>query len=332
MSSNFKIVTSKTPLRITFSGGGTDLPEYFKNYRKGAVLSSTINKYIYVTVAENFYKDEIRVSYSTTEHALKSIEQIQHPTVREALSMLDIKSGIQIVSITEIPSGGTGLGSSSAFLVGLLNALHTWIGEAVSPKQLAEEAVKIERDILHEPGGWQDQYIAAYGGINLFEFYSDGNVNVKKQLLHGEELRELQNRLLMFYTGKERKSSTIPNEQILDISKNIETYNKMGDLAVDSFNAISQRNWSKLGDLLKENWYLKKQLNNKISNSQIDLWYNKGIKAGAMGGKIMGAGGGGFLLFICNSDERSNIVSELKELQVEDVKLEPFGSRIVYLE
>jgi D-glycero-alpha-D-manno-heptose-7-phosphate kinase len=171
--------------------------------------------------------------------------------------MLDIKSGIQIVSITEIPSGGTGLGSSSSFLVGLLNALHTWMGEAVSPKQLAEEAVKIERDILHEPGGWQDQYIAAYGGINLFEFYSDGNVNVKKQLLHGEELRELQNRLEMFYTGKERKSSIIHNEQILDISKNIETYNKMGELAIDSCNAVSQRNWNKLGDLLNENWHLK---------------------------------------------------------------------------
>ena len=332
MSSNFKIVTSKTPLRITFSGGGTDLPEYFKTYHQGAVLSSTINKYIYVTVAENFYKDEIRVSYSKTENALKSIEQIQHPTVREALRMLDIKSGIQIVSITEIPSGGTGLGSSSSFLVGLLNALHTWIGEAVSPKQLAEEAVKIERNILHEPGGWQDQYIAAYGGINLFEFFSDGNVNVKKQLLHGEEMKELQNRLVMFYTGKERKSSIIHNEQILDISKNIETYNKMGDLAVDSFNAVAQRNWNKLGDLLNENWNLKKQLNNKISNSQIDLWYNKGIKAGAMGGKIMGAGGGGFLLFICNSDDRPKIISELKELQVEDVNLEPFGSRIAYLE
>ena len=205
MSNNFKIVTSKTPLRITFSGGGTDLPEYFKNYHQGAVLSSTINKYIYVTVAENFYKDEIRISYSKTENALKSIEQIQHPTVREALRMLDIKSGIQIVSITEIPSGGTGLGSSSSFLVGLLNALHTWIGEVVSPKQLAEEAVKIERDILHEPGGWQDQYIAAYGGINLFEFFIDGNVNVKKQLFRNEELKDLQNRLVMFYTGTERK-------------------------------------------------------------------------------------------------------------------------------
>ena len=332
MSGNFKIVTSKTPLRITFSGGGTDLPEYFKTYHQGAVLSSTINKYIYVTVAENFYKDEIRVSYSKTENALKSIEQIQHPTVREALRMLDIKSGIQIVSITEIPSGGTGLGSSSSFLVGLLNALHTWIGEAVSPKQLAEEAVKIERDILHEPGGWQDQYIAAYGGINLFEFFSDGNVNVKRQLLHGEEMKESQNRLVMFYTGKERKSSIIHNEQILDISKNIETYNKMGDLAVDSFNAVAQRNWNKLGDLLNENWNLKKQLNNKISNSQIDLWYNKGIKAGAIGGKIMGAGGGGFLLFLCNFDDRPKIISELKELQVEDVNLEPFGSRIAYLE
>ena len=332
MSNNFRIVTSKTPLRITFSGGGTDLPEYFKNYHQGAVLSSTINKYIYVTVAENFYKDEIRISYSKTENALKSIDQIQHPTVREALKMLSIKSGIQIVSITEIPSGGTGLGSSSAFLVGLLNALHTWLGEVVSPKQLAEEAVKIERDTLHEPGGWQDQYIAAYGGINLFEFFSDGNVSVKKQLLHNDEIKELQNRLVMFYTGTERKSSTIHNEQILDISKNVNIYKKMGELAIDSNNAVIQRDWNKLGNLLNENWKLKKQLNNKISNSQIDLWYNRGIKAGALGGKIMGAGGGGFLLFVCNPDNKNVIISELKELQVEEVNLEPFGSRIVYLE
>ncbi|MEM1755637.1 MAG: kinase, partial [Thermoplasmata archaeon] len=176
MSDDFRVITTRTPLRITFTGGGTDIPAYYRKYGPGAVVSATINKYIYVTVAKNFYRDEIRVSYSKTENAIKNVDDIQHPTVRESLKLLDIKSGIQIISITEIPSRGTGLGSSSSFLVGLLNALHAWRGEAVSPKQIAEEAVKIEREILKEPGGKQDQYMAAFGGINLMEFFPDENV------------------------------------------------------------------------------------------------------------------------------------------------------------
>ncbi|MEM2705885.1 MAG: kinase, partial [Thermoplasmata archaeon] len=191
MSNDFRLIITKTPLRITFTGGGTDIPAYYRKYGPGAVVSATINKYIYVTVAKNFYRDEIRVSYSKTENAIKNVDDIQHPTVRESLKLLDIKSGIQIISITEIPSRGTGLGSSSSFLVGLLNALHAWRGEAVPPKQIAEEAVKIEREILKEPGGKQDQYMAAFGGINLMEFFPDENVSVKPTLLKAEDRKML---------------------------------------------------------------------------------------------------------------------------------------------
>src|SRR5208283_5097252 len=174
-----RIVLSKTPLRITFAGGGTDIPSYYGKHGPGAVVSASINHYIYVSVGVNFYPDEIRVSYSKTENALKSINQIKHPTVREAMRLLGVKSGIQLVSITEIPSRGTGLGSSSSFLVGALNTLHARRGERVSARQLAEEAVLIERRILKEPGGMQDQYIAAYGGIKYMEFDRHGKVSMR---------------------------------------------------------------------------------------------------------------------------------------------------------
>ncbi|MEM3333463.1 MAG: kinase, partial [Thermoplasmata archaeon] len=228
MSDNFRVITTRTPLRITFAGGGTDIPAYYRKYGPGAVVSATINKYIYVTVAKNFYRDEIRVSYSKTENAIKNIDDIQHPTVRESLKLLDIKSGIQIISITEIPSRGTGLGSSSSFLVGLLNALHAWKGEAVPPKQIAEEAVKIEREILKEPGGKQDQYMAAFGGINLMEFFPDENVSIRKIDTNLDLLNE---NLMMFFTGIERDGTSIHSVQRTLVDKNLEKYNSARDLA-----------------------------------------------------------------------------------------------------
>ena len=200
-SGDLRIVTTKTPLRITFTGGGTDLPQYYKNYGPGVVVSAAIDRYIYISVSRNFRKDEIRVSYSTTENGLKSVNEIQHPTVREAMKLLDIGTGIQIVSITEVPSGGTGLGSSSSFLVGLLNALHTWNEETVSPRQLAEEAVKIERNILGESGGKQDQYIAAFGGIQYMQFERNENVTLKRINIKGEKLSELNDQFITILKG-----------------------------------------------------------------------------------------------------------------------------------
>ncbi|MEM3301688.1 MAG: kinase, partial [Thermoplasmata archaeon] len=321
-----------TPLRITFTGGGTDIPAYYRKYGPGAVVSATINKYIYVTVAKNFYRDEIRVSYSKTENAIKNVDDIQHPTVRESLKLLDIKSGIQIISITEIPSRGTGLGSSSSFLVGLLNALHAWRGEAVSPKQIAEEAVKIEREILKEPGGKQDQYMAAFGGINLMEFFPDENVSVKPTLLKAEDRKMLNDHLIMLYTGIERDSTKIHNEQMNTVDDRVENYRKMVEIAYKTYNLFSRGKWEDLGYLLHENWMMKKELSNGITNEKIDEWYKRAIDAGAIGGKLMGAGGGGFLLFFISPEKRENLKNALRELPEEQFKFEPFGSRILYLE
>ena len=329
--SDFRIVTTRTPIRITFTGGGTDFPQFFKKSGLGAVVSATINKYIYVTVARNFYSDEYRISYSKTENAIKSIDEIQHPTVREALRLLDIKGGIQIISITEIPSRGTGLGSSSSFLVGLLLALHTWLGEYVTPKQLAEEAYHIEREILKEPGGMQDQYMAAYGGINLMEF-SPEDVKVNRLPINQTFKKELESNLIMFYTGRERSSSSIHVKQTNEVDDHFETYKKMTKIALDTAKSITDYDLNELGRLLKENWELKKTLSDGISDGEIDQIYETGLRAGALGGKLMGAGGGGFMLFLIPKVKRQKLIDALSSYRVEPFSFEPFGARIIYTE
>lgn len=331
-SSDLRIVTTKTPLRITFTGGGTDLPQYYRNYGPGAVVSAAIDKYIYISISRNFRKNEIRVSYSKTENGLKSVDEIQHPTVREALRLLGIGTGIQIVSITEVPSGGTGLGSSSSFLVGLLNALHTWLGETVSPRQLAEEAVKIERNILGEPGGKQDQYIAAYGGIQYMQFERNEDVLLKRINIKGEMLSELNEQLLMFYTGVERKSVDIHREQSLGIDINRNSYDRMKEIALETKKSLEDHDFNKLGMLMDENWNIKKRLSNRISQDIIDQWYSKAINAGATGGKLIGAGGGGFLLFLTPIERQNLVMEALHDLERHRIQIENLGSRIVYLE
>ncbi len=325
------LVTTKTPLRITFTGGGTDLPEYYTKHGPGAVVSATINSYIYISVSKHFYPDELRISYSVTENAIKNINDIKHPTVREALRLLNIERGIQIVSITEIPSKGTGLGSSSSFLVGLLNALHAWKGEFASPKQLAEEAVYIEREVLKEKGGKQDQYMAAYGGINLMEFMKSEEVSVKPIPISTKLRKELESNLIMFYTGKERSSSEIHEKQVLGIEKNIEKYDRMREIAYETADSITKGDWSLLGKLFHENWLLKKQLSGGITNDVIDNYYSKAINAGASGGKLIGAGGSGFLLFNVTPEKRKAVTSAIN-LQEHTFEIETQGSRVIYVE
>ena len=331
-SGDLRIVTTKTPLRITFTGGGTDLPQYYRNYGPGAVVSAAIDRYIYISVSRNFRKDEIRVSYSKTENGLKSVNEIQHPTVREAMKLLDISTGIQIVSITEVPSGGTGLGSSSSFLVGLLNALHTWIGETVSPRQLAEEAVKIERNILGEPGGKQDQYIAAFGGVQYMEFERNENVTLKRINIKGEKLSELNDQFMMFYTGVERKSVDIHKDQSNGIDINRSGYDRMRDIAIDTKESLENYDFNMLGKLMDENWNIKKSLSKKISQDLIDNWYLQAINAGAIGGKLIGAGGGGFLLFLTPLERQNYVMDALNVLERHRVNIENLGSRVVFLE
>ncbi|MDP8012284.1 MAG: kinase [Thermoplasmata archaeon] len=325
----YKLITTRTPLRITFTGGGTDIPAYYRRYGPGAVVSATINKYIYVTVAKNFYKDEIRVSYSKTENAIKDVEDIEHPTVREALKLLNIKSGIQIVSITEIPSRGTGLGSSSSFLVGLLNALHAWKGEAASAKQLAEEAIKIEREILKEPGGKQDQYMAAYGGIQLMEFFPDESVNLKKFNIE-KCSNNLDQKFVLLYTGIERDGTKIHSVQRNYVDEKVLDYNKARDFAYELFSLLEKCDFGNLAKIMHENWMLKKNFSPGITNDSIENIYEIAKKSGSLGGKLQGAGGGGF--FLLYTDNKEKLKENLSNFIVLDFKFDLSGSKITYYE
>ncbi len=323
------MIMSRTPLRITFVGGGTDIPSYYRGYGPGAVVSASINKYIYVAVNKKF-DSKIRVSYSVTE-MVDSVDEIKHPTVREAMKLLDIDGGVEIVSISDIPSKGTGLGSSSTFLVGLLNALHAYKGEHASSLQLAEEAVKIEREILGEPGGKQDQYMAAYGGIQFMEFHQDERVSVKPVIMSEEIRSSLQSNLLLLYTGRERSSTDIHRVQASSVADKLESYHQMKGMAFEMFDAMSNGSSNEIGRLLHRNWEQKRQLANGITDSNIDRWYETAISKGAVGGKMIGAGGGGFLLLYASPERHQEIADALPELKPEPFGIEYDGSRIIFV-
>ncbi len=324
-----RMIMTRTPLRITFTGGGTDIGAYYRLNGPGAVVNAAINKYIYIIVNKKF-DNEIRVSYSKTE-IVPHVEDIQHPSIREALRLLGIDGGIEIVSISDIPSGGTGLGSSSSFLVGLLNALHAWNGELVPPRQLAEEAVHIARDVLKEPGGKQDEYIAAYGGLQFMEFNKDESVAVRPVVMTEEARTSLRSHLQMLYTGKQRNSGVILKKQSDSAKPNLKSYDAMRDLAYRLYENLTKGNWQDTGRLLHENWMLKKKLEGSISDKTIDGWYDRARKAGALGGKIIGAGGGGFLLLFTPPSKQEAVRKALPGLTVQEFELEPQGSSIVYV-
>jgi len=328
MRGSSRMIMSRTPLRISFLGGGTDIKEYY-SLQGGAVVSAAIDRYIHIIVNKKF-DDRIRVSYSKTE-IVSSTDELNHPLIRESLKLLDIRKGIEIVSISDIPSEGTGLGSSSSFTVGLLNALHAWLGEHVSAKQLAEEACKIEREIVNDPGGKQDQYIAAFGGIRLFEFRPDGQVHVKYVLMPDGGKRLLDDNLMLFYTGITRSSSSILTRQIGGINGKLEYYNSMREMAYECASLLEKSDISAVGELLDRSWQIKKSLGNGITNEHIDEIYQKAKRAGAYGGKITGAGGGGFLLLLSPPDNRAMIEHELAPLKKERVSIDMLGSRIVYV-
>ncbi|MEM3416111.1 MAG: hypothetical protein QW719_02095 [Candidatus Micrarchaeaceae archaeon] len=294
------------------------------------MVNAAINKYIYIILNKPFDK-KIRVGYSKTE-IVDSIDQVQHPTAREALRLLEIDDGIEIVSLSDIPAriAGNGLGSSSSFIVGLLNALHAWKGELVSKEELAREAVKIEREILKEPGGKQDQYIAAYGGINMFEFGRDGTVITSPVIMQEAHRQEFRRHLLMLFTGSEHVSTAIHKEQVSLIEDKIASYDKMRDYAYTLYKNLASGDWAQTGKLLHENWLLKKTLSSGITNDKIDSLYEEGIRNGAEGGKIIGAGGGGFLLFFAKPELHSRIQNALG-LEKVDFDFDYLGSRIIYV-
>lgn len=281
---------------MSYVGGGSDLPSFYRE-DMGAVLSTSIDKYIYVAVNKKF-DEKIRVSYSKTEEVDKASE-IQHPLVREALQMLSIQGGIEITSMADIPSRGSGLGSSSSFTVALLNALYAFKSQYVSKETLAKQSCEIEIERCGEPIGKQDQYAAAYGGLNLIRFHPDDSVSVDPVICAPAIIKKIDESTLVFFTGRTRSASAVLKNQsdVMKLGQRRILMRRMVELAFELKKELESGSVENFGSILDENWQLKSQLANGISDSQIDGWYRKGIQAGATGGKLLGAGNGGFIMF-----------------------------------
>jgi D-glycero-alpha-D-manno-heptose-7-phosphate kinase len=326
------MIITRTPFRITLGGGGTDLPSYYKKYG-GFLISAAINKYMYVTVNKRF-GESIRVSYSKTE-IVNKISEIDHPIVKEALNLLDIKSGIEITSIADLPSG-SGLGSSGSFAVGLLNALHAYKREYLSPKALAEEAFYIEAEILGEPVGKQDHYIAAYGGIIGMCIDNNGEVTVDTQVLSEDTVDQFENNTLFFYTGFQRKASEILSRQNESVkaaeSAIVNSMHQIKEIGKQCIIELKKGDVDWFGKSLDLHWHIKKQISPKMTDNEIDKWYRLAIQNGALGGKIIGAGGGGFFIFYCNNiSDKSRLRKVMAKQGLKEVrlKMDHEGSKIL---
>ncbi|MEP4533397.1 MAG: hypothetical protein ABJ004_09930 [Cyclobacteriaceae bacterium] len=323
------MIITKTPFRISFVGGGSDLPDFYREH-PGAVLSTTINKYMYISSHQYFENDKIRMKYSKTE-TVGNVEEITHPIFKEALKQFDIQGGVELSSIADVPAG-TGMGSSSSFTVGLLHNLYAIKGKHVSKEVLAQEACDIEINRLKEPIGKQDQYAAAYGGLNIFRFNSDETVGVEKLYLKNEISASLNENLIMFYTGSQRKANEILTEQKSNTkaADKKATLIEMTQLVDELKSTLISEKLSDFGKLLHHNWLLKKQLASKISNGTINDAYDLALKNGALGGKLLGAGGGGFLLFYCEKENQPQLIEAMKPLRKIDFNLEHEGSKVIY--
>lgn len=325
------MIISRTPLRMSFVGGGSDLPAFYRRFG-GAVVSTAIDKYVYVTVNPKF-DHRIRISYSRTEE-VETVAKIRHPLVREGMRLLGVDGGIEITSIADIPSRGTGLGSSSSFTVGLLHALHAYAGRYAAAEQLAREACHIEIDLCGEPIGRQDQYAAAYGGLNFMQFHPDDSVSVDPIVCKRETLRNLQENIISFYTGITRKAAgVLKSQQTAMASQRSKqrVMKRMVQLAHDLRAELQKNNLAAFGELLHENWELKRSLTGGISSEQIDRWYALARKEGALGGKLLGAGSGGFLMFYAPRDRHEAISRALGKLRRVDLGFEPEGSKIIFV-
>jgi D-glycero-alpha-D-manno-heptose-7-phosphate kinase len=321
------MIIVQTPLRISFFGGGTDFPSYF-HQKGGAVISSAIDKYIFVTIKRRF-DQKLRVGYTRTE-MVDSIDQIQHELIREALRLTGIRQGVEITTMGDIPASGSGLGSSSTVAVGSLHSMYTYLGEIIPAERLAREACDIEINILGKPIGIQDQYIAAYGGLRFLEFLPDGEVKNEKISIDQVTRRRLNESLLLFFTGITRNSDTILGEQKRNIKDRMEILDELKGMAYKVKDELKNGNIDVIGELLHESWMLKKQLASQISNHTLDAIYSAARNAGALGGKITGAGGGGFLLLYCPFEKREEVRSALNNLQELPFQLEPEGTKVIF--
>jgi D-glycero-alpha-D-manno-heptose-7-phosphate kinase len=326
------MIITRTPFRVTLGGGGTDLPSFYREHG-GFIIAVAIDKYMYLNVNTPILDDFIRVQYSKTE-IVNHASEVQHTLVREALHAFQIENGIEIVSMADIPAG-TGLGSSSCYLVGLLNAMHTLTRTPVSTQELAEEACRIELERLQKPIGKQDQYMAAFGALTVLDIAKEGKVSVSHPPLSMELVDMLESNILLFYTGAARDAVTILREQD-GATKNknkvvVGSLREIKDIGIEIASAIVKGNLRRFGELLDVHWRMKKRLSGNISSSQIDAWYELAKQNGAIGGKICGAGGGGFLMLYC--EERKQRLREAMRaagLQELNFRFEFEGSKVVF--
>lgn len=323
------MIVSKTPLRMSYVGGGSDLPSFYKE-EMGAVLSTSIDKYIYVAVNKKF-DGKIRLSYSKTEEA-NEVSQIEHPLVREALTMLSIPGGIEITSMADIPSRGSGLGSSSSFTVALLNALYAFKNQYASKETLAKQSCEIEIDRCGEPIGKQDQYAAAYGGLNLIRFHPDNSVSVDPVICGPDIIKRIEESTLVFFTGRTRSASAVLKNQsnAMKLENRRILMRRMVELAFELKKELESGDVENFGSILDENWKLKTQLTNGISDPQIDEWYRKGVQAGASGGKLLGAGNGGFIMFYARAEHHEKIKVALSDMTPIKFGFDRDGAQIVF--
>jgi len=321
------VIISQTPLRISFVGGGTDLKSFYQS-EDGMVISSAIDKYIYVIVKERF-DEKIYINYSIKE-IVSDVSEIKHQLVREAMKKVGIDKGVEITTLADVPSEGSGLGSSSSVTVGLLNALYNYAGKQVTLEQIAAEACEIEINICKKPIGKQDQYIAAYGGLKKITFHPDESVTTSQMPVFSTNLLILGSRLLLFYTNKTRKADVILKKQKQSTNDKRDVLREMKNFVPKLESHLAGCKFNMLGKLLHENWLLKKSLVGSISNSEIDDMYNRAMNAGALGGKICGAGGGGFLLMYVPKDRQDKVRSALRTYRELPFMLDSFGSRIIF--
>jgi D-glycero-alpha-D-manno-heptose-7-phosphate kinase len=323
------MIVSKTPLRMSFVGGGSDLPAFYRE-EVGAVLSTSIDKYMYICVNKKF-DGRIRISYTRTED-VEHRQQVEHPLVREALDLVGIEGGIEIASMADIPSKGSGLGSSSTYTVGLLNALYAYRNQFASKEKLARQACEIEIDRCGEPIGKQDQYAAAYGGLNLIRFHPDDSVSVDPVICKPSLLQEMEDSTLVFFTGRTRSASAVLANQsaAMQTSDRRVLMRRMVQLAFEMKEQLESGTLDNFGDLLNENWRLKSQLTAGISDPQIDSWYAKGISNGALGGKLLGAGNGGFMMFYAPKELHPQISTALADLEPVKFRFDRTGAQIVF--
>jgi D-glycero-alpha-D-manno-heptose-7-phosphate kinase len=326
------MIITRTPFRITLGGGGTDLPSFYQEHG-GFVLAVGLDKYMFLNVNTPIVDDKIRVRYNQSE-LVDHVDHLEHTLAKQALIHFGLVRGVEIVSIADIPSG-TGLGSSSCYLVGLLNALHSLMQRPASPRQVAEEACHIELFVLKKPIGKQDQYMAAFGGLSTLEIDREGNVRVDRLNLSADLVRELENNILLFYTHETRDATAVLNKQD-SATKNkdkvvVSNLLEIKDIGLEIRDAITKGNLRRFGELMDCHWQSKKRLANGITNPQIDGWYQLAKRNGAIGGKISGAGGGGFLMLYCESN-KCRLREAMKQAGLRELnfRFEFEGSKVVF--